>query len=47
MIGRILRSKGRKVIYDYKDKNIDFLLKLYKKREKYYRKAHLLPDVAL
>lgn len=41
-IGRILRSKGRKVIYDYRDKNIDFLLKLYKKREKYYRRANLL-----
>jgi superfamily II DNA or RNA helicase len=41
-IGRILRSKGRKAIYDYRDKNIDFLLKLYKKREKYYRRANLL-----
>jgi len=41
-IGRILRSKGRKAIYDYRDKNVDFLLKLYKKREKYYRRANLL-----
>ena len=41
-IGRILRSKGRKFIYDYKDKNIEFLLKLYKKRKKYYRRAKLL-----
>lgn len=41
-IGRILRSKGRKAIYDYSDKNIDFLLKLYKKREKYYRRVKLL-----
>jgi superfamily II DNA or RNA helicase len=41
-IGRILRSKGRKAIYDYRDKEIEFLVKLYKKREKYYRKAKLL-----
>ena len=41
-IGRILRSKGRKAIYDYRDKNIEFLLKLYKKREKYYCRANLL-----
>ena len=41
-IGRILRAKGRKSIYDYNDKNIEFLLKLYKKREKYYRKTNIL-----
>jgi len=41
-IGRILRSKGRKAIYDYRDKNIEFLLKLYKKRERYYRRSKLL-----
>jgi superfamily II DNA or RNA helicase len=41
-IGRILRARGRKSIYDYNDKNIDFLLKLYKKRERYYRKAKIL-----
>ena len=41
-IGRILRAKGRKSIYDYNDKNIEFLLKLYRKREKYYRKANML-----
>jgi len=41
-IGRILRSKGRKAIYDYRDKNIEFLLKLYKKRKKYYRRSKLL-----
>lgn len=41
-IGRILRSKGRKFIYDYRDKEIEFLLKLYKKREKYYRRVKLL-----
>ena len=37
-IGRILRSEGTKHIYDYRDKNIEFLEKLYKKREKYYKK---------
>ena len=41
-IGRILRSKSRKAIYDYRDKEIEFLLKQYKKRERYYRKAKLL-----
>ena len=37
-IGRILRSEGKKYVYDYRDKNIEFLEKLYKKREKYYKK---------
>jgi superfamily II DNA or RNA helicase len=37
-IGRILRSEGTKYIYDYRDKNIEFLEKLYKKRGKYYKK---------
>jgi len=37
-IGRILRTKGTKYIYDYRDKNIEFLEKLYKKRSKYYKK---------
>jgi len=41
-IGRILRDKGKKSIYDYRDKNIEFLLKLYKKRERYYRREKLL-----
>jgi len=41
-IGRILRSKGRKAIYDYRDKEIEFLLKQYKKRERYYRRAKFL-----
>ena len=41
-IGRVLRFKGRKFIYDYRDKNIEFLQKLYKKREKYYRRSNLL-----
>ncbi|MCL6087889.1 MAG: DEAD/DEAH box helicase [Actinobacteria bacterium] len=37
-IGRILRFGGKKLIYDYRDIHIEFLEKLYKKREKYYRK---------
>ena len=37
-IGRILRSGGTKYIYDYRDKEIEFLEKLFKKREKYYKK---------
>ncbi len=41
-IGRILRSKGRKAIYDYRDKEIEFLLNQYKKRERYYRRVKLL-----
>jgi len=41
-IGRILRAKGRKSIYDYRDKNNEFLLKLFKKRERYYRREKLL-----
>ena len=41
-VGRILRSKGRKAIYDYRDKEIEFLIKLYKKREKYYCRVNLL-----
>jgi len=41
-VGRILRSKGRKAIYDYRDKEIEFLVKLYKKREKYYCRVNLL-----
>lgn len=41
-IGRILRSKGRKAIYDYRDKEIEFLLKQYKKRERYCRRVKLL-----
>ncbi|MGM0366253.1 MAG: TOTE conflict system archaeo-eukaryotic primase domain-containing protein [Actinomycetota bacterium] len=41
-IGRILRTKEKKLIYDYRDKNIGFLEKLYKKRERYYRKSGLL-----
>jgi hypothetical protein len=41
-IGRILRASGRKSIYDYRDKNNEFLLKLYKKRERYYRREKLI-----
>jgi len=41
-IGRILRFGGKKFIYDYRDIHIEFLDKLYKKREKYYRKINTL-----
>jgi len=34
----ILRTVGAKYIYDYRDKNVDFLEKLYKNRQKYYKK---------
>jgi superfamily II DNA or RNA helicase len=37
-IGRIQRSKGRQTIFDYRDKNIDYCEKLFKKRNRYYRK---------
>ena len=37
-IGRILRSGETKYIYDYRDKKIEFLEKLFRKREKYYKK---------
>jgi hypothetical protein len=38
ILSGILRTSGAKYIFDYRDKNIDFLEKLYKKREKYYKK---------
>ncbi len=41
-VGRILRAKGPKQIYDYRDRNVDFLMKLYRKRERYYKKVNLL-----
>ena len=37
-IGRIQRSETEKFLYDYRDIKIDFLEKLFKKREKYYKK---------
>lgn len=38
-IGRIQRGDNKeKIIYDYRDINVDFLEKLFKKRRKYYEK---------
>jgi len=39
-IGRIQRSKGRQTIFDYRDKNISYCEKLFKKRNRYYRKMN-------
>jgi hypothetical protein len=38
ILSGILRTAGAEYIHDYRDKNIDFPEKLYKKREKYYKK---------
>jgi len=35
------RAEGTNYIYDYRDKNIEFLEKLYKKRSKYYKKIRV------
>ena len=46
-IGRIQRSEIAPVIYDYADQQIEYLRKLFLKRNKYYReleKFHLLAD---
>ena len=38
-MGRIQHGDGKiKTIYDYRDKNIDFLEKLFKRRQRYYKK---------
>lgn len=37
-VGRIQRSKDEQVIYDYRDKNVAFLERLFNKRLKYYQK---------
>lgn len=41
-IGRIQRGKESKIIYDYLDKEIPYFVKLYKNRQKYYRKLQVL-----
>ncbi|MBI5412045.1 DEAD/DEAH box helicase family protein [Candidatus Peregrinibacteria bacterium] len=41
-IGRIQRSEGQQTIFDYRDKNIDYCEKLFKKRNRYYRKMNRL-----
>ncbi len=40
-IGRILRSDKKKYIIDYRDSKISYLEKLFKKRQKYYKKIEL------
>ena len=37
-IGRIQRSKTKPVIYDYRDSKIDYFEKMFKKRNRYYKK---------
>jgi superfamily II DNA or RNA helicase len=37
-IGRIQRSKSPPVIYDYRDKRIDHFEKMFKQRNRYYKK---------
>ena len=37
-IGRIQRSSGTKLVIDYRDKQIDYFEKMFKKRNKYYKK---------
>ncbi|MFH1859301.1 MAG: helicase-related protein, partial [Patescibacteria group bacterium] len=40
-IGRLLHSdKASKTVYDYRDKNIDYLERMFKKRLKYYEKNY-------
>ena len=39
-IGRIQRSKGKQTIFDYRDKNIIYCEKLFKNRNRYYRKMN-------
>lgn len=41
-IGRILRSEDSKYIYDYRDKNIEFLENQFRNRDKYYRRSNLI-----
>jgi hypothetical protein len=37
-IGRIQRSEKAPVIFDYRDSKIDYFEKLFKQRNRYYRK---------
>ncbi|MCX6807259.1 MAG: DEAD/DEAH box helicase family protein [Patescibacteria group bacterium] len=37
-IGRIQRSRSDKIIFDYRDRNIEYCEKLFVKRNKYYKK---------
>ncbi len=42
-IGRIQRSENQQIIFDYRDKKIDYFEKLFKKRNRYYRKLQKNP----
>ncbi len=44
-IGRVQRSELTPVIYDYRDHKIEYLNKLFLKRNAYYRKIQRLPDL--
>ena len=44
-IGRVQRSELTPVIYDYSDHRIEYLNKLFLKRNTYYRKIQKLPDL--
>jgi superfamily II DNA or RNA helicase len=35
-LGRLLHSKGIKIVYDYRDGKIEYLEKMFKKRKKFY-----------
>lgn len=37
-IGRIQRSSKKQFIFDYRDKNVEFLEKMFKKRNRFYKK---------
>lgn len=43
-IGRIQRAGGPKRVYDYRDANVPFLEKLWKKRAAFYRKSGFLME---
>jgi hypothetical protein len=44
-IGRVQRSEIAPTIYDYRDIKIDYLNKLFLKRNTYYRKIEQLPTL--
>jgi len=44
-IGRVQRSEKAPVIYDYRDSKIDFFEKLFKKRNRYYKRLMKYPVV--
>jgi superfamily II DNA or RNA helicase len=40
-IGRIQRSSGKQYVFDYRDVNIPYFEKMFKKRNKFYKKAFI------